>query len=255
MSDNNLIENTILLCDNLISEYVHKYTQDVYNIVKRSLPSYESTPSEDKALKSSIHSQLIDIASSIDNSVKIKRMFELKHDCGFLFDQCFIKDINSVINNITSLEFAQNPNEKKRIASAIASTYNWENLPPKAILIKLEKLKNSTIEEYAKDIYKRIKSQIRKDNSINIFDLEHCSEEIVKQHLETYSQQKQLNRRQCRQLARKYPSANISFWLHEFDSKISEISTKKHGITYTPEEYRTTTASKIRSSIINEKVM
>ncbi len=253
MADNNLVENTILLCDNLISEYIHKYTQDIYAIVKKALSSTTNTPHDDKFLKTSIHSQLIDIAASIDKSTKVERMFGLKYDCSFLFSQYYTKDIKSIINSITSLEFAHNLNERKRIASAIASEHNWDNLPPNAVLVKLEKLKNTTINEYTKDIYTRIDKQ--RSSTINIFDLEYCSEEVVKQQLESYAQQQQLNRRQCRQLARQYPSVNISFWLHEFNSKISEISTKKHGLAYTPEEYKNTTATKIRSSIINEKVM
>ena len=256
MSENKLMKDTLLLCDNLISQYVGRYTDDIFGIVKRAQVSSDSMHNDDKTLKLSISSQLIDIAKSIDETTRIDRMFCMKYDCGFMFGQCFVEDVDQVISNITAIEFATTLKDKKRIAGKILEEHNWDvNLTPGATIILLEKHKNKIINDYAKDIYARIEKLQKTQDVVSLFDMDECVDKnTIAQHLEYYTKQKQLNRRQCKQLIRKYSDCNISFWLTDFNKKISEVSHKKHSIEFTPEESKAETINRVRSRVVNEKI-
>lgn len=256
MSEDKLMKDTLLLCDNLISQYVGIYADFIFGAIKRAQTPESLAVFDEKTLKHTINNQLIDIAKSINETSRIERKFSAKYDCNFMFGQCFVPEIDELINDITAIEFATSLKEKKSISNQILKENNWDTtLTPKATIILLEKQKNKIINENSKDIFARIKRLREKEDNVSIFASKYyIDEDIIKADLQKYTSQKQLLRRQCKQLVRNHMECNVSFWLNDFNNKIYQISNKKHSIEFSPKENKMETINRVRDSVINEKV-
>ena len=251
MAENNLIKDTILLCDNLISEYILNGSEELYISFKNT--SRHNLPTDEKTIKTEIREQLTELVKSIDNNIYIEKLYSKKHNCAFIFSQCFEKDIAEIVNNILSIENAIGYEEQKRISKIIANKYQInEDMPPKIIQDILESKKKHIIKKYSKDFNKRITALTIKEKGQDYSIGELIDIPTIQKHLESYTSQKLRHQRRSNYIKRKY---NGGFILLDFTENITSICNSKYNIIHSPDEYKEDTARRVRDNIVKVRTM